>query len=218
MALGALTPQDRLSNLCDLAGGSGMSRDQWAVYVDNLAPYTDPCAAGRSDINAFYNLARQGDFSIPPAIVQTPTTAAAAAATFSASCASPQQAGYSTEGDLAWGNVDGTEVICIKGTLKWVAPDSAADTFQAGKVSGQTVLTATGKITPESGSTVNTVIDMLLPDAVADTTGATDGTTAITPAGVEVTETGGAIRVSETYGPDQHGYWDVEKALPAGTA
>ena len=216
MALGALTPQDRLSNLCDLAGGSGMSRGQWAVYVGNLAPYTDPCAAGRSDINAFYNLARQGDFSIPPALVQTPTTAAAA--TFGASCASPQQACYSTEGDFAWGNVNGTEVICVKGTLKWIVPDSAADTFQAGKVSGQAVFTATGRITPQNGSAVNTVIDMLMPDAVVDTTFATDGTIAITSDGVEVTETAGVIRVSETYGPDQHGYWDVEEALPAGTA
>lgn len=215
-AIGALSPRDRLSNLCDLAGGSGMSPAQWAVYVGSLAPYTDPCASDRADIGTFYNAARQGAFSIEPELVQTPTSATAAA--LSASCADPDQANFAKDGDFAWGDVNGTEAICVNGTLKWVVPDSAGDKFQAGEVSGQTVLTVSGKITPGGSSTTNTVIDMLESAGVVETTFATDGTVTISPAGVDVTGTAGTLRVAETYGPDQHGYWGIAKAVPMGVA
>jgi hypothetical protein len=216
MDIDALAPEDRLASLCDTAGGSGMNRQQWAAYVGNAAPYTDPCAQNRTSLSAFYNLARQGEFSSPPHLVQTPSTAAAAS--FRASCANPAQAGYSAYGDFAWGDAGGTEVICSKGTLKWIVPDPGDDTFQAGKVAGQDVFIVTGKITPEAYSMANTAIDMLLPDAAARSTTVTNGTASITSSGVEVTGTMGAIQVRSTFGFDQHGYWNIQGEVPVGRA
>jgi hypothetical protein len=181
-----------------------------------VAPYIDPCEQNRTALSAFYNLVRQGEFFSPPHLVQTPSVATAA--TFSGTCANPGQAGYSVYGDFAWGDAGGTEVICSKGRLKWVVPSAVDDTFQAGKVAGQSVFTVTGKIAAANGSTANTATDMLLPDAVARSANSTNGSARITSTGVEITGTMGAIKVRSTFGFDQRGYWNIQGEIPAGRA
>lgn len=216
MGIAALAPQDRLANLCDLAGGSGMSPQEWAANIGNLAPYSDPCAGNRSAVSTLYNLAQQGEFAYPPQIVQTPTSTAATA--YGASCAHPSQTGFSAEGSFAWGEVDGTEVVCVNQTVKWVVPRASDGAVSAGKVGGQPVLAVTGKFTPSAGSTADTNTDILFPDAMAASVNTTDGTASVTPRGVQITETLGAVRVRDIIGPNQHGYWQLESAIPAGHA
>ena len=213
MALGALTPQDRLQNLCDMAGGSGMSRHQWAVYVGNLATYSDPCTGSRAAIDAFYNVARQGEFLDPPQLVSAQHDRH-----YPQGLLRPaRQSRLHHLRQIRLGKLAGTkEAICVDNTLKWVVPNAAGDSFRAGTVNRQDIRLVSGKITPRPNSTDNTAIDVLLPDSVAASTTATNGTIAITPSGVQVIETQGTIRVPDTFGPDKQGYWRLISAVPAG--
>jgi hypothetical protein len=149
-------------------------------------------------------MVRQGEFSLSPQLVETPATTTASA--LALACRDPHAAGYDVAGVFAWGNAHGTEAICVKGALKWVVPNPGSDVFQGGTVSGTAVLIVTGKITPATGSTDNTAVDV------------TNGITSITPAGVTVSDTAGAIRVNDTFGPDQPDYWHLESVVPDGLA
>jgi hypothetical protein len=216
MGLAVLTSRGRLARLCELAGGTGMSRQQWAYYVGGITPYTDPCAQVLSVNREFTSLGEQADFSSPPLLVQTPT--ATTAVTLGATCAAPVPTGQAS-GVFTWRDVGGTEVICVSRTLKWVVPNAAGTSVHAGRVDGQDVLAITGKKAPSTGDPTDTAIDVLLPEAPATSFTALHGTVSVTSAGVAVTTSSpGALRIRDTLGPNQDGYWREQSAVPDGLA